>query len=278
MAGPYKGAPNSVVTKVPAQAGPFDLGTVAVRAALDVDPDTARASVKTDPLPQILEGVPVLYRTVHAEVNRDKFTIAPTNCRAMKVDSTVTSVGGAVAHPTDRFQVGECAALRFGPKLRLRLKGGTDRGEYPALTATLKTGKNEANIRKVSVALPHSEFLAQEHINTICTRVQFAADKCPKGSIYGYAKAVTPLLAKPLKGPVYLRSSDNKLPDLVAALDGQFDINLVGRIDSVDGGIRTTFPSVPDAPVTKFVLRMKGGAKSLLVNSTDICSSPIGPR
>src|SRR5215203_774661 len=271
LAGPYKAAPNSVVTKVPAQAGPFDLGTVAVRAALDVDPDTARATVRTDSLPQILEGVPILYRTVHAEVTRDKFTIAPTNCRVMQVDSTITSIGGATASPTDRFQVGECAALRFGPKLRLRLQGGTARGAYPALTATLKTGKNEANIRRASVALPHSEFLAQEHINTVCTRVQFAAGNCPQGSIYGYAQATTPLLARPLKGPVYLRSSSNPLPDLVAALRGQFDINLVGRIDSKNGGIRTTFDSVPDAPVTKFVLRMKGGAKSLLVNSTDIC-------
>jgi len=273
LAGPYKGAPNSVVAKVPAQAGPFDLGTVVVRAAIAVDPDTAQVSVKTDPLPQILEGVPVLYRTVHADVNHDNFTIAPTNCKAMTVNSTVASVHGTVAHPSDRFQVGECAALRFKPRLALKLKGGTQRGDYPALTATLETHKNEANIRKISVALPHSEFLAQEHIKTICTRVQFAADECPKGSIYGYAKAVTPLLAEPLSGPVYLRSSSHKLPDLVAALHGQFDVNLSGRIDSVNGGLRTTFTSVPDAPVTKFVLKMKGGKKSLLVNSDDLCES-----
>jgi hypothetical protein len=273
LAGPYMGAPNSVVTKVPAQAGPFDLGTVVVRAAVAVDPDTARVSVKTDPLPQILEGVPILYRTVHADVDRKHFAIAPTSCKAMTINSTVASVDGAVAHPSDRFQVGECAALRFKPKLTLKLKGGSARGDYPALTVRLKTHKNEANIRKISVALPHSEFLAQEHLNTICTRVQFAADDCPKGSIYGYAKAVTPLLAKPLSGPVYLRSSSHKLPDLVAALHGQFDINLSGRIDSVNDGIRTTFNSVPDAPVSKFVLKMKGGKKSLLVNSEDLCES-----
>jgi len=272
LAGAYGGAPNSVVVTVPAQAGPFDLGTVVVRATLSVDPDTARASVKTDPLPQILEGVPVLYRTVHAQIDRDHFAVAPTNCRAMTVDSTVTSVRGAVAHPRDRFQVGDCAALSFHPKLRLKLRGGTKRGDHPALTATLTTGKNEANIRGASVALPHAEFLAQEHIGTICTRVQFAQDSCPKDSIYGYAKATTPLLAAPLKGPVYLRSSNHELPDLVVALHGQFDINLHGRIDSVHGGLRTTFTSVPDAPVTKFILKMKGGKKGLLVNSQDICA------
>jgi hypothetical protein len=273
LAGPYKGAPYSVVTKVPAQAGPFDLGTVVVRSGIYVDPNTARATVKTDALPQILEGVPVLYRTVHAEIDREGFALAPTNCKQMAVEATVTSAKGAIAHPSDRFQVGECAALKFGPTLKLKLKGGTNRADYPALTATVKTHKDEANIRKVSVALPHSEFLAQEHINTICTRVQFSEDNCPKGSIYGRAQAVTPLLDRPLEGPVYLRSSDNPLPDLVMALRGQIDINLTGRIDSVNGGIRTTFSAVPDAPVTKFVLRMKGGRKSLLVNSTDICET-----
>ena len=112
--------------------------------------------------------------------------------------------------------------------------------------------------------MPHSEFLAQNHIKTICTRVQFAADQCPKGSIYGYVTATTPLLEKPLEGPLYLRSSSHPLPDLVAALHGQIDVDLVGRIDSKNGGIRTTFDAVPDAPVSKFVLTMQGGKKGLL--------------
>jgi hypothetical protein len=273
LAGPYKGAPYSVVTKVPAQAGPFDLGTVTVRGGLYVDPDTTQATVKADPLPQILEGVPVLYRTIHVSIDRDQFAINPTNCREQAVNARVTSAEGAIATPADRFQVGDCAALGFAPSLKLRLKGGTKRGSYPALTAVLKTHKNEANIGRTSVALPHSEFLAQEHIKTICTGVQFAEEKCPAGSIYGRARAVTPLLEQPLEGPVYLRSSSHPLPDLVVSLHGQLDVNLVGRIDSVNGGIRTTFSEVPDAPVTKFILKMRGGKKSLLVNSTDICAN-----
>ncbi len=129
-----------------------------------------------------------------------------------------------------------------------------------------------ANIARASVALPHSEFLAQDHISTVCTRVQFAArEGCPAGSIYGRATAISPLLDRPLSGPVYLRSSSHPLPDLVAALDGQIHVDLVGRIDSKNGGIRTTFDAVPDAPVSKFVLSMQGGKKGLLENSTDIC-------
>lgn len=272
LGGPYKGAPYSVVAEVPAQAGPFDLGTVVVRGGFYVDPDTAQVTVKTDPLPQILEGVPLDYRTIHASIDRNGFAISPTNCREQSVEATVASVNGTIARPVDRFQVGDCAALKFGPSLKLRLKGGTRRGRYPALTATLRTHRGEANLRKVSVALPHSEFLAQEHIRTVCTRAQFSEDSCPPGSVYGHARVLTPLLGQPLAGPVYLRSSDHPLPDLVVALRGPLDINLVGRIDSVRGGIRTTFEAIPDAPVSRFSLRMKGGRKSLLVNSTDLCS------
>src|SRR6185312_416294 len=58
LAGPYKGAPYSLVVKVPAQAGPFDLGTVAVRNALKVDPITTQVTASSDPLPQILQGIP----------------------------------------------------------------------------------------------------------------------------------------------------------------------------------------------------------------------------
>jgi hypothetical protein len=242
-----------------------------VRFALQIDPETARATVKADPLPQFFEGVGIAYRHLHAVVDRPEFFLNPTDCREMAVTTDVTSTQGTVAHPQARFQVDGCKALKFKPKLSLKLTGGTKRADYPALSAVLKARKGDANIAFASVALPHSEFLAQEHIGTICTRVQFAADKCPKGSVYGKAKAITPLLDKPLSGPVYLRSSNHPLPDLVAKLGGQLEIDLVGRIDSKNGGIRTTFESVPDAPVSKFVLQMRGGKKGLLTNSTDIC-------
>jgi hypothetical protein len=271
LGGPYLDAPFSIVSEVPAQAGPFDLGVVVVRSALDLDPDTSQAVVKADPLPQFVEGVAVAYRRLHAIVDRPGFSLNPTDCREQTVTAKVSSTAGAVANPSARFQVDGCKGLKFRPDISLKLKGGSERSDYPALTAVLKAKQGDANIDRVSVGLPHSEFLAQEHIGTICTRVQFAAAKCPARSVYGKAKAWTPLLDQPLQGPVYLRSSNHPLPDLVVALGGQLEVNLVGRIDSHGGGIRTTFESVPDAPVRKFVLQMKGGDKGLLTNSTDIC-------
>jgi hypothetical protein len=273
LAGPYKGAPLSLVTTFPPVAGPLDLNTVVVRSAIFVDPTDAHLTVKSDPLPQILQGIPIDLRDLRVNIDRPDFIEAPTNCTPMSVGAQVLGSNGALANPSQRFQVGNCASLGFEPKLSLGLKGGTKRGDYPALTAVVKARPGDANIGKAAVTLPHSEFLAQNHIRTVCTRVQYAAEACPAGSIYGYAKATTPLLGKPLEGPVYLRSSSHQLPDLVAALHGQIDIDLAGRIDSVHGGIRNTFELVPDAPVTKFELKMKGGKKGLLVNSRDICRS-----
>jgi hypothetical protein len=271
LTGPYKGAPLSLAIVTPAVAGPFDLGTVVVRTALYVDPESAQITAKSDPIPRILQGIPLDVRSIQIKMDRPDFTLNPTNCDPMIVSGTALSVLGHPAALAERFQVGQCAGLEFRPRLSFRLRGKTRRGGHPALRAVLTMPPGGANITGTSVALPHSEFLEQSHIRTICTRVQFAANACPAGAIYGRARAITPLLDQPLEGPVYLRSSSNPLPDLVADLNGQIHVVLKGRIDSVHGGIRTTFGSVPDAPVTRFVLSMRGGKKGLLVNSRDIC-------
>jgi hypothetical protein len=273
LAAPYKGAPLSLAILTPALAGPFDLGNVLVRTALEVNEETAQITAVSDPLPTILDGIPLDLRDVRVNMDRPGFTLNPTSCDPMAFEGTASGTEGAAANLSERFQVGNCAALGFKPKLSFRLKGKTNRGANPALRATLTMPKGGANIARAAVTLPHSEFLDNAHIGTVCTRVQFAADRCPAKSIYGHARAITPLLEAPLQGPVYLRSSDNELPDLVADLGGQIEVVLDGRIDSVNGGIRNTFEVVPDAPVSKFVLTMQGAKKGLLENSTDLCAA-----
>jgi hypothetical protein len=292
LAGPYNGSALSIAAITAAKVGPFDLGTVVIRQALKINPETAEVFIDatgSDPIPHIIKGIPVHARDIRVYVDRPDFVLNPTSCERTSTASTLLGSGLDFGSATDDvpvtvtspFQAADCASLGFKPKLALSLKGGTKRGDNPAFKAVLTYPKGSyANIAKAQVTLPHSEFLDQSHIKTICTRAQFKegsvpGEKCPKGSIYGYAKAVTPLLDEPVQGPVFLRSSSHPLPDLVAALhSGKIDVNLVGRIDSVrNGRIRNTFESVPDAPVTKFTLTMQGGKKGLLVNSTDLCRS-----
>ena len=123
--------------------------------------------------------------------------------------------------------------------------------------------------------MPHSLFLEQAHIRKICTRPQFAAERCPASSAYGQAVAYTPLFDEPLRGKVYLRSSSNTLPDLVANLRaGAIRIVVEGQIGPAKQGIRVLFDNVPDAPIKRFVMTLDGGKWGLLVNSADICASP----
>lgn len=278
IAGPFKGAPLSAVAITPAVAGPFDLGTVAVRVPTYLDPVTAVLSVKNgEEFPHILEGIPLELRDARISLDRSQFTLNPTSCSEKAITGQAISLLGSTAPLFQRFQVGGCRGLDYAPALSIRLFGKTKRGAHPRLRAVLQAKPGEeANTKRASVALPRSEFLENAHIQTVCTRVQFAADQCPAGSIYGDATAITPLLNEPLEGPVYLRSSSNKLPDMVAALKGPpsrpIEVELVGRIDSVNGGIRSTFDLVPDQPVTKFILNMKGGSKGLIINSRDICA------
>jgi hypothetical protein len=276
LAGTYKGAPLSMAIVTPAVAGPFDLGVVVVRVPLRVDPETAQVTAVSDLIPTILQGIPLDVRSVEVDLDHPDFTLNPTSCKPMSVGGEAISLSGQVAQLEDRFQVGGCRGLSFTPKLGIRVFGRTTRGGHPRLRATLTMPSGSANIRRAQVTLPRSEFLDQAHIGTVCTRVQFAAKACPKTSIYGHVLAKTPLLDEPFTGPVYLRSSSHELPDLVAALRGPdsrpIEIDLDGRIDSVRGGIRTTFEAVPDAPVSKFILTMLGGKKGLLVNSRNVCA------
>jgi len=283
LAGPYKGAKLSIAAITPAKVGPFDLGTIVIRQALRIDPTTAEVTSdgsSSDPIPHILQGVVVHARDIRVFVDRDNFVLNPTSCAKMTATATVLSGAGASASPSSPFQAADCASLGFKPSLSIQLLGGTTRTATPRLKAVLKARPGDANIGRAQVTLPPSEFLEQAHIRTVCTRVQFNAGagngaQCPKASIYGKAKAISPLLDEPLSGPVFLRSSDHELPDMVAALHSpKADIDLVGRIDSPkNGGIRSTFEGVPDAPVSKFILQMQGGKKGLIVNSVDICKA-----
>jgi hypothetical protein len=275
LAGPYKGAPLSFVIIAPAVAGPFDLGTVVSRVAVYLDPETGRGRAVSDPIPQLVDGVPLDVRKVIMRVDRPNFILNPTSCNELSFSGGATSALGQIAPISERFQVGGCKSLPYKPKLTARLFGPTHRGGHPRLRTVFTARRGDANTAGISFALPKSEFIDQAHFRTICTRVQFAAKQCPAGSVYGYVKATSPLVDYTVEGPIYLRSSSHKLPDVVVALRGPasqpIEIDLDGRVDSINGGIRTTFESVPDLPVSKAIVTLQGGKKGLFQNSTNIC-------
>lgn len=279
LAGAYKGASLSMAVITPGVAGPYDIGTVVVRVALNVNPETAQINAVSDAIPNVFGGVKLDVRSIDVDVDRSSFMRNPTNCSAQAVTGTLSGGGANPADPASwssapfntAYQATGCGDLGFKPKLFTRLYGPTNRAKNPRIRAILEAREGDANVARAALTLPRSLFLDQSHIKTVCTRVQLAANECPKASVYGQAEAKSPLLDNKLKGPVYLVSSSDKLPNLVANLRGQVNIQLRGVISSKNGGLKTVFPTVPDVPVKKFILNMQGGKKSLLVNSTNTC-------
>ena len=281
LAGPYKGAPISMVSITPAVAGPYDLGTVVVRVALNVNPETAEITAVSDLIPNVFGGVKLDIRAIDVSVNRNEFMLNPTNCAAGTSSGALAGGGSNPANPaafssypfSDPYSATGCNDLKFKPKLFTKLTGPTKRDGNPKLRAVVEARKGDANISRTALTLPHSLFLDQDHIGTVCTRAQLASQTCPANSVYGQAEAVTPLLDGKLKGPVYLVANPaHELPDLLADLRGQVNIQLRGVIGSQKGGgLKTVFNGLPDVPVKKFILNMKGGKKSLLVNSENTC-------
>ncbi len=288
LSGPHNGAPLSLAVITPATAGPFDLGTAVVRVALFIEPETAQIHAVSDPIPDVYGGTQLSVRSVDVDLDRKGFTLNPTSCDRLAGGGALRGGGADPADPAAfstypvaiGFQSNDCGALKFRPKLYTRLFGGrksTKRNSYPKFRATLVAREGDANIRRAAVTLSHALILEQGHIRTICTRPQLAAGNCPKASIYGNARAKSPLLDDELVGPVYLvpGSTDSGLPDLLADLRGQVNIRLRGVISASKARLKTVFPTVPDVPVSKFVLTMKGGKRGLLVNTRDLCGKEV---
>jgi hypothetical protein len=274
--GAYKGAPFGMVAAIRAIAGPYDLGTVVVRQAIHVDPEDASLSVVSDPLPQIVEGVPIRLRTVDVTLDRRNFTYNPTSCGAKQVGSRLHSIQGTVADRSARMDFDRCARLGFAPKLKMALTGvrQLERGKHPGLSARLTQPVSQANIASARVVLPKSLALDPANARSVCGFEAAKQAKCPAKTRIGTAVARSPVLNKPLRGPVYFvqgiridpttGAQIRTLPSLLAKLGGEIRVNLRATTDVARGRLVSTFANVPDAPVTRFDLKLKGGKGGVL--------------
>jgi hypothetical protein len=277
ITGPYGGGPFGLSIVVPAVAGPFDLGNVVVRAAILVDRHNAQLKVVSNPLPQILQGIPLDVREVQVLVDKPHFTVNPTSCAAKHVFATIGSNAGAVAHVASHFQVANCSRLPLAPKMSMTIGSPhhTGAGASTPLTTTLTQTPGQTNLRSVSVTLPSTMNARLAVINHACTLAEFNAGHCSARAQAGSAVAVTPLLKQPLRGPAYfVRNPARVLPDLVVALHGQVDVDLTGKV-SIPGGKRlaTRFVTIPDVPITKFTLNIVSGANGPVGAVSNLCTA-----
>jgi hypothetical protein len=280
----YQGAPFGLSIVNPADAGPFHLGKVIVRARIEVDPATAALTITTGEIPHIIKGFPLQIKHVNVNINRPGFTFNPTNCNPQSITGTIGSVEGAGSPVSIPFQVTNCASLKFTPKFSVSTGAHTSKANGASLTATLSEPNEprgtQANIAKVKVELPKQLPSRLTTLQKACTNAQFEANPagCPPESDIGHAKVITPLLPVPLEGPaIFVSHGGEAFPSLTMVLQGYgVTVALVGTTFISKAGVTsTTFKTVPDTPFNTFELTLPTGKFSALTALGDVCTQSL---
>jgi len=277
LAGPFQGAPLSLVAITPALAGPYDYGTVVVRVALHIDPTDAHVIADSETVPEIIGGIPIRMRSIQVNIDRPNFMINPTNCSPFSVASQGIGDQGTVANFSSYFQAANCAKLGFTPKMTITQLGGhkaTKQGKEPSLRFDLNANPGDANIKSVTVTLPRAFEIDQEHLGNLCDRTELAKDQCKGKTPIGTVIDETPLLERALRGPAYAVSGYGGLPHVVFILAGQVTVMPQGESTEIAAGLKTMVPIVPDVPIGHFRLTLNGGSQGYLENTQSLCGSP----
>jgi hypothetical protein len=277
LTGPYEGAPFGLSIVTPVIAGPFDLGTIVTRARIEVDPRTAQITVTTDPLPQIVKGVPTDLREINAIIDRPGFLFNPTNCAPQEFTGIATSAGSAATAPlATHFGMGSCQSLKFKPRFSATASGRNSKANGASLDVKVvypsEPQGSEANIAKVKVDLPKQLPSRLTTLQKACTAAQFDANPagCPSASVVGHAIVHTSVLPVPLEGPAYFVSNGGEaFPNLIMVLQGYgVTVDLVGDTFINKAGITSsTFKTVPDVPFNTFELNLPQGPASALATN-----------
>ena len=289
LTGGYKGAPYGLSIVVPLHVGPFTLQTQVVRAKIEVNPITTQLTVTTDPLPQIIDGVPADLRTINAVIDKPGFMFNPTGCEPSSFSGTATSAQGAQAPISSHFQMGSCRSLTFKPDFKVSTSGKTSRKDGASLDAKIlyptgALGDNQAssqsNVKMVKVDLPKQLPSRLTTLQKACPSATFEANpaSCPEDSRVGSATAITPVLPVELTGPAYFVSYGGaKFPELVVVLQGYgVTVYLHGETFISKAGITSsTFRNVPDVPITSFELQLPEGPFSALAANGNLCTTKL---
>lgn len=282
LTGPYRGAPFGMTLVFGGVVGPFDLGTVTVRAALRVDPLTGQVTVETDPVPRMVRGVPLRIQTLALDVDRPGFMTNPTSCAPSAITATIESADGATSRARSRFAVGGCRALRFRPAMRMAL---VERPElhadgHPGLRMNLRFASRDANLRDLSFELP--EIIEPSVVGpaAICSLRQLERGRCPAASAVGRASARTPVLSKPLKGKLYsVQPPGNGVADVWAVMRGS-GVSVRLRMKSAldDGRLRGRLVDLPDVPFSSLDVTFAGGKHGMLSLDRAPCRNGVPRR
>jgi hypothetical protein len=283
LTGPYGGAPFGLSILTHVIAGPFNLGKIVTRAKIEIDPHTAQITVTTDPLPQIVAGVPTDLRLINSVIDRPNFLFNPTNCSSQEFTGTAwgapppgtlpggtqSSGPGSSAAISSHFGVGSCRELAFTPKISVTTAAKSSKANGASLLFKIAypTGAmgSQSWFNEAKFDLPKQLPARLTTIQKACLASVFEANPagCPSASVIGHAVVHTQVLPVPLAGPVYFVSHGGaKFPDAVIVLQGDgVTIKLVGEtfINNKTGITSATFANTPDVPFENIEVNVPSG-------------------
>jgi hypothetical protein len=271
LTGPSGGAPFGLAILVPISAGPFQLGTAVIRAALSINPESGQLTIATEPLPSVVGGIPLRIRTIGIDLDRPGFIRNPTSCVAGSVRAEVTSAEGATATPSAPFQVRGCGRLRFAPRVSLSLLDASSR--QPGLRIGVHLG-GRANLSSLSIRLPAILRNNPGLAAVACPLELFRLRACPPASLLGKARARTPLLRGNLGGPVHLvQATAVGPPQLWTELrgDGVLLVTKTVTAAAASGRLITRVRGLPDFPLSSLTTTLRSGPQSPFRTAAPVC-------
>lgn len=279
LTGPYEGAPYGLAVVVPAEhVGPYNYGIITTRAAINIDPYTARVTVSST-LPTIEGGAPLRLRALTISITHAGFMLNPTSCAPLATNTLLTSTGGATQALSSPFQATGCSSLPFKPTFKAFSGAFTSRSLGASLKVDVTQPPHQASFRSVVVTLPGRLVSRESTLKHACPEATFAANpySCPASSSVGGVTVHTPALPGALTGPAYIVSHGSAaFPDLDLVLKGDgVTIILVGNTNIRKGITHTKFLALPDVPISSFALRLPIGRHSILAAAGGLCRKPL---
>jgi len=281
LTGPTEGEPYGLSIPIEAAAGPFDLGRVTTRVAIGVDEYTGRV-IATANLPRIVGGVPLHLRGLNVAVNKPSFLFNPTDCGPLSTNSLLSAIQGATSSPATPFAVTACTGLPFKPAFAASSPTAPSRANGASLTVSYTQPEHQANIKSVVASLPAELPSRLTTLHNACPEATWAGGNnyksCPAGSKVGAVTVTTPVLPEKLTGPAYLVSHGGAaFPNLDLVLEGDHGVKVVieGTTNIKNGITTSSFPSIPDVPVSGFELSLPTGPNSALGSFGSLCAKPL---